>query len=52
MPYNDLREFMSSLEQERELSRVKAEVYLNYGIGAICSKNYSLGTTWLHSEVS
>jgi len=43
MPYKDLREFISKLEQDGELSRVKVEVDLNYEVGAVCSKNYDTG---------
>lgn len=38
MPYRDLREFLSRLEAEGELARVKVQVGLEYEVGAICRK--------------
>ncbi len=43
MPYADLREFIDRVEREGELARVKAEVDLNYEVGAICHRNYDFG---------
>ncbi len=38
MAYRDFREFVSRLEAEGQLARVKVEVGLEYEIGAICRK--------------
>ncbi len=43
MPYYDLREFLSRLEREGELIRVKVEVDLKYEMGAICRKALDSG---------
>ncbi|MBN9425474.1 MAG: UbiD family decarboxylase [Burkholderiales bacterium] len=38
MPFQDLREFLTLLEERGHLARVKAQVSPNYEIGAICRK--------------
>ncbi|MFC1968085.1 UbiD family decarboxylase [Chloroflexota bacterium] len=40
MPYNDLREFIQRVEQEGELAHIKAEVDIEYEIGAVCHKAF------------
>src|SRR3989304_7040188 len=42
MPYEDLREFISRLEQEGEVVHVKAEVDVNYEVGAVCHKAFTI----------
>lgn len=43
MPYTDLREFINQLEQEKEIVRVRAEVDIQYEIGAICRQVLNQG---------
>ncbi len=42
MPYNDLREFIAKLEEEGEVVHIKAEVDVNYEVGAICHKAFAI----------
>ena len=46
MPYKDLREFLSRLEDEGELIRVKSEVNWDLEIGAILRRATDLGEDW------
>jgi UbiD family decarboxylase len=42
MPYRDVREFIARLEQEGEIAHIKAEVDVNYELGAVCYKAFSI----------
>ena len=42
MPYKGLREFIARLEQEGEVVHVKAEVDVNYEVGAVCHKAFTI----------
>ena len=43
MAYNDLREWIATLEREGELARVKTEVDWDFEIGAIARENMDRG---------
>ncbi|MBM2831434.1 MAG: hypothetical protein HW414_486 [Dehalococcoidia bacterium] len=42
MPYSDIREFIARLEQEGEIAHIKAEVDVNYELGAVCYKAFNI----------
>ena len=43
MPFSDLREFISKLEEAGELARVRKEVDPKYEVGAICKTIHEKG---------
>ena len=43
MPFSDLREFISKLDEAGELARVRKEVDPKYEVGAICKTIHEKG---------